>query len=62
VAEYREALRLDPGSADAHYNLGAALLQLPGRQQEALAEFEMVLRLKPSPQIRQMVEGLRARK
>lgn len=62
VAEYREALRVDPGSADAHYNLGAALLQLPGRQQEALAEFETVLRLKPSARIRQIVEGLRARK
>jgi hypothetical protein len=53
-------LQLNPGLADAHYNLGEALLDLPGHEAEALAEFEAVLRLKPSPRVQQILGRLRA--
>jgi hypothetical protein len=55
-------LQLNPGLADAHYNLGKALLRFPGREAEALAEFEAVLRLKPSPRVQQIVGRLRAQR
>jgi Tfp pilus assembly protein PilF len=39
IAEYREALRTDPGYAAAHRNLAVALEKL-GRMAEARAELE----------------------
>jgi tetratricopeptide (TPR) repeat protein len=62
VAEYRAAIRLAPDFADAHYNLGVALLQIPGQRQEALAEFETVQRLKPGIRLREIAGSLGARK
>jgi Flp pilus assembly protein TadD len=47
VAHYEEALRLKPGYAEAHNNLGNALDSL-GRTTEAIAHFEEALRLKPN--------------
>ena len=46
IAEYREALRLDPGFAEAHRNLGTSLLQQekPG---EAAEHFERFLAAHP---------------
>jgi len=46
IAQYREALRIDPGRVQAHNNLGN-LLDEAGRTQEALAEFREALRLNP---------------
>ena len=48
LREYREALRYEPEatSYDIHNDLGVALAQL-GRRQEALAEFERALQIKP---------------
>jgi tetratricopeptide (TPR) repeat protein len=46
VAQYEEALRLDPDFADAHNNLGKSLAAA-GRQAEAMAQYEDALRLKP---------------
>lgn len=43
---FREAIRLDPRSADAHGNLGVALAQLK-RLPEAEAAFRLALRLDP---------------
>jgi len=60
VAEYRRALQLDPGDAQTHYNLACVLIRMPGGQAEALTESETALRLKPSPQLQQIVERLRA--
>jgi len=46
VADYTESLRLDPRSAQTHYNLGIAL-SLLNRRAEARAHFEEALRLEP---------------
>jgi len=45
IAQYREAIRLQP-SAEAHYNLAAALLQ-QGQAGQAAAEYRESLRLSP---------------
>jgi tetratricopeptide (TPR) repeat protein len=47
VAHFNEALRLQPGYADAHYNLGLALNKIPGRRGDAVAEYKEALRLRP---------------
>lgn len=46
IAEFREALKQSPGSADAHRGLGDALAR-KGSRDEALTEFREALRLKP---------------
>jgi tetratricopeptide (TPR) repeat protein len=45
--EYREAIRLKPDFADAHYSLGYALLQGKGDNDGAIAELREAIRLKP---------------
>ena len=47
VAEYREAIRLKPGDARAHGNLGVALSE-QGKRDEALAEHRETIRLEPN--------------
>jgi Flp pilus assembly protein TadD len=42
IAECREAIRLEPDHAGAHYNLGRAL-QDQGRVEQALAEYRKAL-------------------
>ena len=54
------ALRIEPGDVQAHLGLGNVLSQTPGRQADAIAEYEAVLRIKPDPELREMVERLRA--
>ena len=46
VGHYEAALRINPGLADAHFNLGNALLQA-GRLPEAISHFEATLRISP---------------
>ena len=46
IAEYEEAVRRDPGNADAHYNLGSALQQV-GRREEGAEQHREAVRLKP---------------
>ena len=60
IAEFEAALRLEPGSAKAHYNLGVVLWRIGGRLPEALAHFDAALRISPDPDRRRMVERLRA--
>jgi tetratricopeptide (TPR) repeat protein len=47
IGQYRETLRLDPGDAGSHNNLGMILVDLPGHLPEAIAEYEAALRLRP---------------
>ena len=46
IAEYREAIRLKPDYAEAHFNLGIALSD-QGKLDEAIAEYREAIRLKP---------------
>ena len=46
MAEFREALRLKPDSAEAHSNLGKTLVD-QGKLDEAIAEYRSAMRLKP---------------
>jgi tetratricopeptide (TPR) repeat protein len=46
IAQYQQALELNPNSSTAHHNFGV-VLQGAGRSQEALAEFRTALRLQP---------------
>jgi len=46
VAAFREAIALQPGLADLHVNLGAALMR-QGRFPQARAEYECVLQIDP---------------
>jgi Flp pilus assembly protein TadD len=46
VEQYREAIRKEPATAEAHHNLGVALDKL-GRLDEAAVQFLDALRLKP---------------
>ena len=47
VVAFEQAIRLDPGSADAYYNLGGALQEL-GRLEEALDAYKQAIRLRPN--------------
>ena len=47
VACYRKALEINPANANAHYNLGNALLQL-GQTEEAVAEYRETVRINPA--------------
>jgi tetratricopeptide (TPR) repeat protein len=44
---YRSTLRRNPGAWMAHNNLGLLLSHLPGRSEDAAAEYEAALKLKP---------------
>jgi tetratricopeptide (TPR) repeat protein len=48
IARFDEALRLEPGYADAHFDLGLALSRIPGRMDEAIAHYQTALNLEPS--------------
>jgi tetratricopeptide (TPR) repeat protein len=46
IGHYEQAVRIKPDSAEAHNNLGNALLQA-GKVQEAIQQYEQALRIKP---------------
>jgi tetratricopeptide (TPR) repeat protein len=46
IQEYREAIRLDPKNAKAHYNLGFALA-VKGEREEAIQEYREAIRSDP---------------
>jgi tetratricopeptide (TPR) repeat protein len=62
LGHFEEAVRISPGYADAQYNLGAALADIPGRMPEAIHHFEVALQIKPDPELKALVEKLRAGK
>ena len=41
-------MRIRPDYAEAHSNLGNALLQMPGRLPQAISHFEAALRMNPN--------------
>jgi tetratricopeptide (TPR) repeat protein len=47
IQQYQAALKINPGSARAHYNLGNAFLQ-KGNTSEAIAHFEKSLVIEPA--------------
>jgi tetratricopeptide (TPR) repeat protein len=47
IAEYQEAIRLDPDYAEAHYNLGLAYHK-QGKLDDAIAEYKEAIRIDPS--------------
>ncbi|HUB79406.1 MAG TPA: tetratricopeptide repeat protein [Bryobacteraceae bacterium] len=60
IGHFEAALRIDPNYVDAHVNLGLAWSQMPGRIPDAIAQLEAADRLQPDPEIRRMLEKLRA--
>lgn len=48
VADYEAAIRLEPKLAEAHVNLGIALLHIGGRDREAVAALTRGLEMNPS--------------
>jgi cytochrome c-type biogenesis protein CcmH/NrfG len=60
IAQYEEALRLKPDFAAIHLRLAMALLKTTGRNNEARAHLETVLRLQPGNQAaRQILAGIK---
>ncbi len=47
ITAYKNALRLSPNFADAHANLGAILMDIPGRLPEAMDQFRLAIQSKP---------------
>jgi hypothetical protein len=53
-------VRINPTFMEAHYNLAVLLVKIPTRLPDAVSHFEAVLRIKPDPGLRQIVDRLRA--
>ncbi len=47
IVQLETALRIRPDYPEAHFNLGMTLSNIPGREQEAVNEFQVGLRLSP---------------
>ena len=60
ITHFEAALRINPDLVEAHFNLGNALSQLPGRLPDAIAQYEAALRIRPDPKLQQLVNRLRA--
>ncbi len=46
VEQFQQSIQIDPNNAQAHYNLGNALLQI-GQRDQAIEQFQTALRLRP---------------
>ncbi len=57
----KQALRIQPDYAEAHFNLGVALAQDPGKTREALAHLEAAERLQPDAELEKTIRQLRGR-
>jgi len=61
IAEFEEALRLTPGYPEIRINIALALLRTPGREGEAEAQLEAVLRERPGNEAaRRLLDRIRA--
>jgi tetratricopeptide (TPR) repeat protein len=59
---FEEAVRIQPGYADAHVNLGLALAEIPGRLPEAIRHLQEAQRIKPDPEVGRILEKMKAAK
>ncbi|HEY5079078.1 MAG TPA: tetratricopeptide repeat protein, partial [Opitutaceae bacterium] len=48
VAQFEEALRINPDRPESHYSLGCLLDLVPGRAEDAIDQYREALRLKPA--------------
>jgi tetratricopeptide (TPR) repeat protein len=55
IALFQKALSIDPNYVDAHKNLGQAL-DSKGRLEEAVAQYEQALRLRPDPDTQHLLD------
>jgi Flp pilus assembly protein TadD len=55
IKEYREAIRLKPDYAEAHYGLGWALDQ-KGERKEARGYFERAVKLEKKPELGEWIK------
>src|SRR5208283_618203 len=61
IEHYEEALRLAPGFAEIRLNIASALMRIPGREDEAAAQLEAFLRVRPDNEAaRQILAQIRA--
>jgi predicted Zn-dependent protease len=60
IAEFEAVLGLEPGSAQAHYNLAVVLLKVGGRKSDALFQLDAALRISPNPELRRLAARLRS--
>jgi tetratricopeptide (TPR) repeat protein len=60
IDHFEAALRIRPDYADAHYNLGVALSNIDGRLPEAISQLEAAQRIRPDPEVRKIIDQLRA--
>jgi tetratricopeptide (TPR) repeat protein len=62
ISEYQTALRFNPAFAEAYFNLGGALSQMPGHLPQAIAAYEASLKVRPDLELaRRGIENVASR-
>ena len=55
IAHYKEALRIMPGFVEIRLNIALALLNMPGRRNEAAEQLEAYLQVRPANEMTQQI-------
>jgi tetratricopeptide (TPR) repeat protein len=61
ISHFEAAIRVRPNLLEAQYNLAVALAQ-SGRISEAIARYETIQKMQPSPEIAKVIDDLRSRR